>query len=176
MKTFAKREENRNTFTYSWFEILILTPPPPPRLVLHQLFNEDAHRTPRAARASTWPTAPTRTTASPTCPASSPCCCAPSPTPRPATGPSACRETTWWASRTSASWPPGCCSAPWSGPRTSHSSPICSSWTRWDFDDYIHIWISRSEGSCLIFWGFYRSYSSIRRWKPLVRRRELAAR
>lgn len=98
--------------------------------LLPQLYNEDARPTRRAARDSTWATAPTRTTASRTCPASSPCCCGPSPTPRPATAPSACRETTWWASRTSASWPPGCSSVLWSGPRTSPSSPTCSSWTR----------------------------------------------
>lgn len=100
-------------------------------LVFNQLYNEGVHQTPRPAQDSTWPMAQIRITASPIYLASSLCCCVLSPIPRLVTGPSACRETTWWASRTYVSWQPGCCSVLLSGPRTSLSSPIYSSWIRW---------------------------------------------
>ena len=144
-----KQKKHRRNVAYEWIKrfvgwIIIFV-----CLVFPQLYNEDVHRTLRAARDSTWPTAPTRTTASPTCPASFLCCCVPSPTPHLATGPSACRETTWWASRTSASWRPGCSSVRWSGPRTSLSSLTCSSWIRWVRHFYGWLELKNLEGNLI---------------------------
>lgn len=126
-------------------------------LVFNQLYSGGVHQTPRPAQDSTWLMEQIRTTASPTFPASSLCCCVLSPIPRLATGPSACRETTWWALRTYVSWQPGCCSVLSSGPRTSLSFPIYSSWIRWvgSFGDLL----DQKSGLCRsrpsMFFPFY---------------------
>lgn len=66
--------------------------------------SEDACPALRPVQASTCPMGTTRTMGNHIYLASSLCSCGRSHTPRPATALSACSRTTWWASRTFASW------------------------------------------------------------------------